>query len=140
MASIKKIIAVVAAAATVSALGVEAFAIAGHRQVSKNEFDFKLAGRGQYMWTDKVEKEDNEDYAVVYTTGGYVSSGNPVYMSIHKSTSLSSSDSLSGSITVTSPSDRYEIDYTTIRGAGSYNYLYVSSGYNAAQIKGNWLP
>lgn len=138
MASIKKIIAVVAAAATVSALGVEAFA--GTDEYTKNDFDFKLAGRGQYMWTDKAEKEDNEDYAVVYTTGGYVSSENPVYMSIHKSTSLSSSDRLSGSITVTSPSDRYEIDYTTIRGAGSHNYLYVSSGYNAAQIKGYWLP
>lgn len=138
MASIKKIIAVVAAAATVSALGVVAFA--GTDEYTQNDFDFKLAGRGQYMWTAKAEKEDNEDYAVVYTTGGYVSSENPVYMSVHKSKSLSSSDRLSGSITVTSPSDRYEIDYTTIRGAGSYNYLYVSSGYNAAQIKGYWLP
>lgn len=140
MASIKKIIAVVAAAATVSALGVEAFAIAGHRQIPQNEFHFELAGRGQYKWSNMAEKEDNEDYAVVYTTGGYVSSENPVYMSIHKSTSLSSSDRLSGSITVTSPSDRYEIDYTTIRGAGSHNYLYVSSGYNAAEIEGYWLP
>lgn len=138
MASIKKIIAVVAAAVTVSALGVVAFA--GTDEYTQNVFDFRLAGRGQYMWSNVAEKEDNEDYAVVYTTGGYVSSENPVYMSVHKSKSLSSSDRLSGSITVTSTSDRYEIDYTTIRGAGSYNYLYVSSGYNAAQIKGYWLP
>lgn len=135
MNKLKKIAAALAAAATVSALGVGAFAA-----YTDNYFFFDLNGKGDSTWSAKAEKEDNEDYAKLYTTGGYVSSSSPIYVSIYKEKSLTSSNQLSKSITITSPKDEYTLTYTTPRGIGSYCYLHANCGYNGAEVTGYWRP
>lgn len=138
MNKIKRIVAALAAAATVSTLGICAYAEADPNP--DNWFSFMLSGQGKSDWSAKAEKENDDDEGYVLTKTGSVSATSPIYVTIYKERSVSSSNVLSKTVTVTDPSELYKIEYTTHRGTGSINYLRGACGYNGAQITGYWQP
>lgn len=138
MNKLKRIAAVLAVAATVSALSVSAFA------VDYKHYEFDLSPKsGSYAFSAAAEKQDNEDKAMALCTGGDVSSTRYVNLSIYKSSSYNTAYCIADPVPVTSvggPEDNYEIKYKVTRGAGSKNYLCASAGYYAASVKGRWDP
>lgn len=138
MNKLKKVIAAVMAAATVSALSVSAFA------VDYNHYEFDLSPKsGSYAFSPAAEKQDNASYAMARCTGGNVTSTRYVNLSIYKKNTYITSYCVADPVPVTSvgePEDNYQINYNVTRGSGSTNYLCASTGYYAASVEGRWDP
>lgn len=135
MTKTKKIIASAIAVACMGTMSMSAFA----DTYTKRPVKFNLSSNS-YAWSSGAEKEDDLDYATLYTEGGYVSTSKPIHVTIYKTPNKSNVNRVSETVKVTSPSDKYRINYTTHRGTGSYNYLLAETGYYSAEISGYWYP
>ncbi len=87
-------------------------------------------------WSEETEKLNNLGYAEIVITETKATPMRPIYVQILKSTPKAGMEPLSESIAITG-TGTYRIKYTTLRGAGSYSYLYLE--YPNRNINGEYL-
>ena len=108
MSKLKRIVAAVMAAATVSALSVSAFA-----EYSHPPFDFDIKGSG-YSFSTSAVKEDNQDYAMARCKEGNLTDTRYIQLSVYKNAIHSNSYCISSKTTAYSAgqdADNYQINY-----------------------------
>jgi len=108
---------------------------------------------GEFYITDDldgkggVEKLDNSDYAVINVEYTDATEDRPIIAQILKSPPKGGLEPLSDPIYIMGPGT-YKIDYKTLRGAGSYSYLFLEYGeyqtdgdnYKEHVVFGTWSP
>lgn len=109
MAKIKKIVASLAAIATISAVGICASAY------SNPTFDFIISSNSG-SWSNGAVKENILNYAGVHTTSGTVSSQSPMFVTIYSSKNLNNRYHKTDTGTL-----RNNADYCTLTYQSSYD-------------------
>ncbi len=99
------------------------------------ELQFLLPPGGS-GWSEETEKLNNLGYAEIVITETKATPTRPIYVQILKSTPKAGMEPLSDSIAITG-TGTYRIEYTTLRGAGSYSYLFLE--YPNRNINGEYL-
>lgn len=101
---------------------------------------------GQEVNTDGAEKMNNLSYAEIVVKETNATEDRPIIVQILKSVSKGGMEPISEEMAITGRG-RYKINYTTLRGAGSYSYLYLAypKYYDVdwdsdAKIFGTWEP
>ncbi len=109
------------------------------------EFDFSFP-LGKEVHSDAAEKMNNWGYAQIEIKETNATEERPIIALILKSAPKGGLEPISQEMYITGPG-AYEIPYTTLRGAGSYSYLYLAypdmnNEYTDpwATISGTWSP
>lgn len=140
MCKIKKIVAGLVAATTISALGVSVFAV----DYNHYGFDFSIRNNS-YQFSNAAEKQDDLNYAKARCKTGSVSTTNPVKLSvytarIHAPDNLVSEVIYATEASETDTSVNYPIYYTITRKNGTKNFLCGASVNYEVTIGGTWDP
>lgn len=80
---------------------------------------------GGEIHSEAAEKPDNRDFALIEVKETNATEDHPIIAQILKSYPKGGMEPISDEIYITCPGT-YEIRYTTLRGAGSYSYLYLA--------------
>lgn len=135
MTKIKKIVTATIAAATVSAIGLTAYAADYN-----HSFYFDLAWHGGHQFSSAAKKQNERDYAQVNVKTGYVSAESFAYLAVYSNNTSVANNCVSESHKVVDLRREFSLEYTTPRGIDSTNYLCGMAGYNGAEVNGEWEP
>lgn len=135
MTKIKKIVTATIAAATVSAIGLTAYAADYN-----HSFYFKLAWHGGHQFSPSAVKQNELNYARVNAHTGSVTEENFVSFAVFSDNTSVGKNCVSESYRIEDLRREFSLRYTTERGKGTYNYLCGFAGYNGATVNGKWEP
>lgn len=141
MSKLKKVVAALIAAATVSALSISVFA----EEYSHPPFNFDLKGSNYAFTEDKSPKEDNQDYAMARCKEGNLTNTRYMTFSVYKQKIHLSTYCVSYKTTAYSAGnaeDNYQINYksTSLPSKGDELYLCGETGQYSAKASGKWDP
>lgn len=113
----------------------------------KYEYELTLdLGQGNEVVTKGMEKLNNLGYAEIMVVDTNATAEHPIIVQILRLTSEEDMEPISEKISIVGPGT-YEIPYTTLRGAGSYSYLYLTypnrdydGTLSSGHIIGYWTP
>lgn len=102
---------------------------------------------GGEVHSEAAEKPDNRDFALIEVKETNATEDHPIIAQILKSVPKAGMEPISEEMYITGPGT-YELRYTTLRGAGSYSYLYLAypdwydygETDHEAIIVGTWSP
>lgn len=137
MNKIKKVVASLAAVATVSAVSISAAAY-----TNTPLKDFNIASYSN-KWSSAATKEDGfASGAGVHSRGGTVSTNRPIYFTVYNQQRLSNINRCGSTVAMRSNNDDISIGYTDsnlVYEGGRY-YLLGETGVYSASIEGYWNP
>lgn len=137
MNKIKKVVASLAAVATVSAVSISAAAY------TNNPLQNFSISSNSNKWSDAATKEDGfESGAGVHATGGTVSSTRPIYFTVYNQKRLSNINRGSSTAVLRGNNQDITINYTDrdiVYQGGTY-YLLGETGVYSSSIVGYWNP
>lgn len=134
---LKKVVASVAACATLGVMAVSASAYANNplQNFSISSYSSK--------WSSAATKEDGfESGAGVHATGGTVSTNRPIYFTVYNQRRLSNINRCGSTATLRGNTQSVTIGYTDrniVYQGGTY-YLLGETGVYSASIVGYWNP